>query len=167
MNTGRSDSIIKAWHQRTTVLDRFSFTCRRTFNTSPEVLFPLLCPTTEFDWLPGFECELLHSKSGYAEYNAVFKTNVFGPEEIWICTRYETNKAVDYASVSEDTCGKLDISLVDNCDGTVTGTWVVTRSALTPELRWSKAEIEQGKARLSQILDWLEHYITTGEMVTR
>jgi len=166
MNTKESDSLIKAWHQRAVALERFSFTCRKTFKTSPEVLFPLLCPTTEFDWLPGFECELLHSKSGYAEYNAIFSTNVFGPEEIWVCTRYEANKAVDYSSVCKESCGKLDITLVDNYDGTVTGTWVVTKSALCPDIHWTKTEIEEGRARLAQIIDWLDHYVVTGEMAS-
>lgn len=166
MNTEKSDRIVKAWRQQPNKLPRAQFVNQRTFNTSPEALFRLLCPTTEYDWLPGFECRLLHSESGYAEYNAVFETNVFGPEETWICTRFETGKAIDYASVSEHSCGKLDISVVDNGDGTVTGMWIVTRSALTEEGNMTKAEIEQARAHFVKILDWLEHYINTGEMVS-
>jgi hypothetical protein len=126
----------------------------------------LLCPSTEYDWIPGFESELLHSKSGYAEYNAVFKTNVFGPDETWICTRYEANKALEYTSISDDCCGKLDFVLVDNCDGTVTGTWTIIRSALTKKGNLTETELEQAQAYIIKILDWLEHYIYTGEMVS-
>lgn len=166
MNTEKSDRIVEAWKQQTNTLQRARFVNQRTFRSSPETLFRLLCPTTEYDWLPGFECDLLHSESGYAEYNAVFNTNVFGPEETWICTRFETAKAIDYASVSEHVCGKLDISVVDNGDGTVTGIWIVTRSALTENGNMTEAEMQQAQARFVQILDWLEHYVNTGEMAS-
>ena len=112
-----------------------------------------------------FQCELLHSSSGYAEYNAVFRTDVFGPQETWVCTRYEPCQAVDYTSVGNDSCGKLDISVTDNGDGTVTGAWTVTRSALTDKATLTPADARQAEAQLETILDWLEHYVSTGEIV--
>lgn len=166
MNTEKSDKFIKEWTQKVNPLKRASFTRQRTFKTSPEKLFRLLCPTTEYDWLPGFERELLHSNSGYAEYNAVFKTSLFGAEEIWICSRYEPNKTIEYTRVSEDFSGKLDISLVDNSNGTVTGTWVMTLSALNKNGNQPVTDLESGQKQFAEILDQLDHYINTGEMIS-
>lgn len=40
----------------------------------PERIFPLLCPVLEYDWVPGWECELVYTESGVAESGAVFRT---------------------------------------------------------------------------------------------
>ena len=163
MNTARSDEFVREWTSKANPLKRASVTLQRTFETSPEKLFRLLCPTTELDWIPKWHCELLHSSSGYAEYNAVFRTNFFGFEETWICTRYEPNKAIEYSRTADDICLKLDISLTDNCDGTVTGRWVNTASALTERGNTLLAEWESAWQR-HEGLDVLEHYVKTGEM---
>ncbi len=160
MNTERSDKFAKEWAGKAKPLKRATVSMERTFSTSPERLFRLLCPTTELDWIPGWHCDLLHSQSGYAEYNAVFRTDFFGPEEIWICTRYEPNKAIEYSRTAEDVCMKLDIGLTDNCDGTVTGRWVTTASALNEEGNKFVSGLEAQEAAL----DVLEHYVNTGEM---
>ena len=167
MNTEKSDKFIKAWRQKENPLKRASLVHQRTFKTSPEALFRLLCPTTEYDWLVGFECELLHSNSGYAEYNAIFRTSLFGADEIWICSHYEPNKSIEYTRVSEDFSGKLDISLVDNCDGTVTVTWVTILSALNENGNQAVAELKNSQKRFAEIIDELEHYVNTGEMISK
>ena len=64
MNTERSDKLAAEWTRKKNPLVRASVACERRFNTTPAKLFPLLCPTTEYDWLPGWECELLHLASG-------------------------------------------------------------------------------------------------------
>ena len=37
-----------------------------------EEVFPLLCPKREEEWIPGWECETIWSKSGYNEEGAIF-----------------------------------------------------------------------------------------------
>lgn len=107
---------------------------------------------------------MLHSSSGYAEYGAVFRTGFLVPEEIWVCTRYEPHKAVEYARSSNGMVGKLDISLVDNLDGTVTGRWVVSASALVEGMNQVVAQVDAGREQFEGLLDLLEHYVHTGEM---
>jgi len=47
-------------------------------------VFPLLCPKAEEAWIPGWKCEVLHSRSGWNEPGAVFRTaGPFGAEVIW------------------------------------------------------------------------------------
>ncbi len=56
----------------------------------PEI-FPLLCPVREKDWLDGWEYEMIYSKSGLAEENAVFTTpNEDGQSTVWQVTEYDS-----------------------------------------------------------------------------
>ena len=39
-----------------------------------EDVFPLLCPKREEEWIPGWKCDTLWSRSGYNEEGAIFRT---------------------------------------------------------------------------------------------
>ena len=55
---------------------------------SPSQIFPLLCPVREYDWLEGWDCDMIYSESGFAENNNVFTTGFLGQgKEIWVVTR--------------------------------------------------------------------------------
>ena len=45
---------------------------------TPDRVFPLLCPVREYEWIPGWECDVLHSVSGVAEEDCVFRTRFPG-----------------------------------------------------------------------------------------
>lgn len=47
-----------------------------TVPAPPERVFPLLCPTLDYKWIPTWQCDLLHSESGVAEEDCVFRTNL-------------------------------------------------------------------------------------------
>lgn len=164
MNTEKSDKIAQQWIAADKPLKRASFARQQVFNTTPARLFPLLCPTTEYDWLPGWSCRMLHSESGYAEYNVVFVTQAFGREELWICTRFEPNRAIEYARTSQNSCAKMDISLADNGDGTVIGTWVISIAALNEKGNAEVDEVVSSGDDMEQVFDVLGHYVDTGEV---
>ena len=164
IDTDRSDALVGAWKKTTNPLKRASITCGRAFNATPEVFFKLLCPTTEYDWLPNWNCTLLHSESGYAEYNAVFTTRLFGDEELWVCTRYEPNAAVDYSRTSRDACAKMDITVKDHGDGTVTGTWVLSTSALNEKGNQIVDKLPDIRGQMEEVFDALEYYLETGKL---
>ncbi len=166
MNTERSEKFVKEWAQNVNSLRRASITCQRDFKTIPEEFFPLLCPTTEYDWIPNWGGELLHSKSGLAEYNCIFRTSFFGKDEIWCCSRYEPNRAIEFVRFSVDTCEKMEISVTDNFDGTITGKWVLTVSALNENGNNAVIELESGRQDFERLLDTLTYYINNGEMVS-
>jgi len=48
------------------------------FQAPPGKVFPLLCPLREYEWIEGWQCEMLHSDSGIAEKNCVFRTRFPG-----------------------------------------------------------------------------------------
>lgn len=56
----------------------------------PEVVFPLLCPVREADWVPGWQYRLIYSETGVAEYGCVFITpNEDGGETTWVVAEYD------------------------------------------------------------------------------
>jgi hypothetical protein len=58
--------------------------------SSQQVLFPLLCPVREAEWLPGWTAQILHSHSGVAEEGCVFTTPGDGPEPwTWVIARHD------------------------------------------------------------------------------
>ena len=67
-----------------------------------EDVFPLLCPKREEEWIPGWECETIWSKSGYNEEGAIFRTRKpFGTELYWTTLRYDQpQKIVDFLIVA-------------------------------------------------------------------
>ena len=75
MNTTLSDKQIEQLKNEGPRYSRKVINHTQTFNASPSVVFPLLCPTTEFDWMDGWHCEMVYSSSNYHEYNAIFKTS--------------------------------------------------------------------------------------------
>lgn len=69
---------------------------RKTIQHSVEVhaaakdIWPLLCPVREYDWIEGWEAELIHSESGYNEQDCMFRTRTAEGTSIdWITSRYE------------------------------------------------------------------------------
>jgi hypothetical protein len=62
----------------------------QTIEGPPEAVFPLLCPVREFEWLDGWDCTMLYSRSGLAEEGAVFSTASPGEEDtVWVVTRHD------------------------------------------------------------------------------
>lgn len=90
-----------------------------------ETVFPLLCPIREYEWIPGWSCEMVHSRSGVAEKGAVFATTIkpFG-KMLWTCTCYEPPKRIEYLrTIGSDVSALLEIELspkIAGCDVTWT-----------------------------------------------
>jgi hypothetical protein len=68
----------------------------------PEVIFPLLCPVREYEWIDGWTSNLVYSKSGVAEQDCVFTTSYLGEPMTWTCCRYEPPRRIEYVAVAQD-----------------------------------------------------------------
>jgi hypothetical protein len=68
---------------------RVTRTYTQTLVASPDVVFPLLCPVREADWIPGWDPLLVLSSSGVAEPDCVFVTAASPADAIWYVTRHE------------------------------------------------------------------------------
>jgi len=56
---------------------------------SPELVFPLLCPVREADWIDEWNSLLVISSTGVAEPDCVFTTPASPIEAVWYITRHE------------------------------------------------------------------------------
>lgn len=66
-------------------------TFTQTINATPDVVFPLICPVREAEWLDGWNYTMVYSKSGLAERGAVFSTPGENDEDtIWIISKHDS-----------------------------------------------------------------------------
>jgi hypothetical protein len=147
------------------------------FQAPPGRVFPLLCPVREYEWIEPWNCEMLHSDSGIAEKNCVFRTGFFGEpskiglpgeplSDVWVINHYEPNSRIEFVRMNALRISLLSCTLTDNGDGT-------TRSVVEQFL---VGLTEQGNESLKAIaehfsFEWhmgeamLNHYLTTGKML--
>ena len=114
------------------VAKRVTRTYRQEIDGSPSRVFPLLCPVRERDWLPGWDCSMVYSESGYAEEGGVFTTTGAEGEAdtIWLITRRdEVNHVIQFARITPDSRAvKLDIAVSEKKEG---GSYVDIRYQFT------------------------------------
>ncbi|HUL75355.1 MAG TPA: hypothetical protein VLT86_19740 [Vicinamibacterales bacterium] len=147
-------------------------TYRQTINAAPDVVFPLLCPVREAEWLEGWRCTMIYSASGLAEDGAVFTTSGDGePDTVWIMTRYDREAGlVDFTRVTPGsrTCLlRLAVSAMDDGRSHVDISYAHT--SLTPA---GDAYLETwtNEAFLEAMVFWersMNHYLKTGARLQR
>lgn len=164
MNTAFSDKKVKEWKAQGPKYLRGNITFSQKFEATPNVVFPMLCPTTEYDWMEGWHCEMIYSKSLYHEYNAIFKTDYFGFPETWVVSSFEPNKAIEFVRVAEHLSIKIEARIADHQDGTCTGSWTIYATALTTEGNEILKQMNPEEDPISILIDALAHYLKTDEM---
>ena len=141
----------------------------------PEVVFPLICPVREGDWLEGWadSCEVIWSASGVAEAGCVFRTTEAGrPDTIWIITTHDPDRGVvDFARV---TPGLVASTLLISVEGLGDGSSTVSiRYSIVPTSPDGVAEsaVRYDRAELLASIVWWErsmnHYLRTGQLLRR
>lgn len=140
----------------------------QTLKATPDKVFPLLCPTREYDWIETWKCELLFSQSGFAELDCIFATHFPGDErEIWVVDCYEPNELIQFIRISESRAIRYRITLTDNDNGTTTASWEQTITALTEAgNRYVEilSNVEFGQ-KIKGLENMLNHYLETGKML--
>lgn len=151
----------------TTDAPRRSFTHVGVIDAPAERVFPQLCPVLEYDWLDGWEADLVYTESGFAEEGAIFNTHVRNGET-WVVGRYEPPSAVTYVVFAGVAVMVLDVSLDDRGDGTTEVSWTRTYTALTAIGRAAARRLDEGEIRLEMAAAHaaLAHYLRTGERLS-
>ncbi len=135
---------------------------------APDRVFPLLCPTLEYRWIPHWRCDLLHSASGVAEEDCVFRTATpGGPPMLWVVSRYEPPQRIEFTCFVADThVFRLKIVLRPEGAGTRldwTRRWLAVGP---PGEKWIAAWCAGEEAKkMDNLGRLLTHYVTTGEML--
>lgn len=86
---------------------------RQSILAPPERVFPLLCPVREKEWLRGWDCRMIYSRSGYAEPGCVFATVHHGTAEaVWMVIDHAVPRHVRFVRVTPgETAVEIDIRL--------------------------------------------------------
>ncbi len=145
---------------------------KHTVTGPPEKVFPLLCPIREYDWIDGWECDLVYSKSGVAEDHCIFKTNMHGRgDSTWMITNYEPDNFIIGFSIFYENgiIEKLNINLVEKADGKTEATWTRTYTGLSEAGNDFISHFAE--EAFTPMMDWvaqsLQHFIMTGEMLRK
>jgi hypothetical protein len=131
----------------------------------PDKVFPLLCPTREYDWLETWKCRLLYSKSGFAELDCIFVTDFPNEgEEVWVVSVYRPNEEIQFVRSSGQRVIRFIITLTDNGNGTTTAEWTQIFSGLNEEGNRLVASVsdEAFRQRILERERQLNHFLTMG-----
>ena len=136
---------------------------------SPEVVFPLLCPVREYEWLPYWKGKMVYSISGKAERGCVFTTEFPGKgQAIWMITRYDPPETITFAVfLPHSHIWTLNISAKTSRIGECDLIWQHTFTAVNPEGKAFLDQYDDEKHRIlmSRIERCLIHFLRTGQML--
>lgn len=138
----------------------------QSFQAPPSDVFPLLCPVREYEWIEPWQCEMLHSDSGIAEKNCVFRTRMPGEssDEVWVISHYEPDTRIEFVRMNAFRTMCFSIILTDNGDGTTQAVNEQLLVGLTETGNQSLDEIAESfsmEMRVGEAM--LNHYLNTGE----
>lgn len=142
--------------------------CKQELLSTPDRIFPLLCPVREYDWIAPWSCDLVFSESGFAESDCVFITDF--PDDVketWIVDRYEPDRLIQFIRLSESRLIRHSIELKDNYDGTTTANWTQTIVSLNDEGNIFIENLKENdfKSEIKTLEKMLNHYIRTNKML--
>ncbi|THB77412.1 MAG: hypothetical protein D3926_15535 [Desulfobacteraceae bacterium] len=168
MNTQRSEKKAAEYLKTGNRMKRKIQVCTQKFNSPREKVFHQLCPTRELDWINGWECDLVYTTTGYVEPDCIFRTspeNSVG-EGLWIFTNYVLNEKVEIVRIIGNCLVMhMRITLADDGDGTSTGTWHMTLTALNEEGNAIIEAMPEENAEIQKVIQGLEHFLNTGDLV--
>lgn len=139
---------------------------RHEVSASPGTVFPLLCPTREYDWIPGWSCALVHSDSGFAELGCIFKRSTPFGEGTWVVCRFEPPHRIGFVIVhSELMVETLDVEVTNLGEAQSSLVWTRTYTALS---EGGNQAVERASATFDEIHGWLgralDEFCRSGEM---
>lgn len=141
-----------------------TLSCEQLLFASKEKVFPLLCPTKEYDWIAPWTCELIYSKSGYAELDCVFTTNF--PDDVketWIVDKFEKSRLIQFVRFSESRVIRYSIELMDNNNETTNAIWTQTTISLNHDGNSfiDNLSVIEYENEIKTLEKMLNHYIKT------
>jgi hypothetical protein len=146
---------------------RVRFAYRQEHKAPASRVFPLLCPTKEYDWINTWRCNLIYSQTGYAEENCVFTTDFPGDggRDTWVVINYRSDSSIQFVRVNDIRVIRYNITLKDNGDGTSSSEWEQVITGLNEEgnrfvIGLSQEGYAEEKKRLETMLN---HYLQTGK----
>ena len=152
--------------------ERMTREYQQTIHTTPEKIFPLLCPVREADWLDGWQYNMLYSKSGLVEEGAVFSTPCEGEEDtVWVVTKHDPKtyliEFVRFTHRSRTCVLKIAVKSKDGNSSYVDVSYTYT--GITPEGNDFLNHFTED-AFLGAVIFWeksMNYFLETGERLTK
>lgn len=143
----------------------------QSINSSPDKVFPLLCPVREKDWVGGWNPELVITKSGFAEKDSIFITGNGVEKSYWVISKHDpVNYLIEmYIITPGITIGKLEIELLKNGDKKTLADISYSYTSMSPEGDEFLKNYTQEKF-VNFMKTWEEeinHYLLTGQIITK
>lgn len=167
-NTSDSNRIAEKFQAQKTKLLRKNMKFSGTWDATPGDVFTLLCPAREADWIPTWTSDIIYSTTGYAEDKCVFTTggfNVMG-SGVWTFTGFKKNEYVKFVCFRDHVIIHACITVKDNGDGTTTGTWDVSMTALNEKGNKKVGKMKGGTSTTGPVVPMIEHYLETGKRIS-
>lgn len=134
-------------------------------SAAPDRVFPLLCPVREYEWIETWKCEMVHSKSGFAELDCVFKTRHGDVEDVWTVSRYEPNELIEFVVSSVFRVMRYRFTLSQEGERATRIVIEQTATALNGDgERYVEDPYFEIHMKTLEIM--LNHYLATGKMIS-
>jgi hypothetical protein len=135
---------------------------------APGAVFPLLCPTREYDWIDTWKCRMIFSDSGFAEQDCIFKTDFpsDGPEDTWVVSRHEPPVLIEFVRVNALRAIRYTIRLRETAAGDSEADWRQVVTGLNDEGNAFVRGLDENafSQRMGEVEKMLNHYLVTGQM---
>jgi hypothetical protein len=141
---------------------------KQHLSATPDKVFPLLCPTREYDWIETWKCRMIRSKSGFAELDCLFATDFPNDgEDLWVVSVYRPNEEIQFVRFNGRRTIRYNIALIDNGDGTTEAEWkqVLTGINEAGNRLVESVTDEAYKQRIAALEQMLNYHLTTGKML--
>ena len=128
-----------------------------TLRGDPQEIFPLLCPVREYEWIPDWTCELIHTRSGVIEPGCVFRTRHGGGMTWYVAEHDPVRFRVAFVQfIPGVAVGHFSIVLAQDGPGRAIGTLRSVSTALPeagPAFEAFATTRDAGLRRLEELLN--------------
>ncbi len=138
-------------------------------------VFPLACPVLEYDWIPGWKCELIYCPNGINEEGVVFKEKLSAPfitgrantKTEWITLKHDTSNChVVFQWNNEYATAQYEIKMENYANGK---TQCMFNLNYTITERGQRKLPQKIKGKIEFLVEglggMLKNYCETGEML--
>ncbi len=108
----------------------------QTIRAHADKVHALICPVREVEWLEGWDCRMIYSRSGLAEEGCVFTSRSGAePETLWvIAVRDDARRRTRFVRVTPDSrLAMVDIHVTPSAENTAKVSIAYTITALTED----------------------------------
>ncbi len=141
-----------------------------TITSSPDYIFPLLCPVEELKWIPGWKYDLIYSESGKNENNCIFAEYMTGPHflgnkkierTLWTTTQHDTiNHIIHFLIVNAFLHIKLEVELMPDGKDKTNIKWTMIATSVNEQINslMNEEMINKMNFMLKLLSDLLKKY---------